>query len=264
MERDSGYTARCRPPRGTQFPRAAVGGAPTRPGPARLEGWSRGARRRRRGGWLGWAGLSSVRLGRAGLGWVGSSFLHRSPGRAGSDGAEPRPAHCCLRGGGGSCQPAPSPPVPVAPAVSTGTTSAAEPPRLPPAPAFVARHGQARGGGRRERTSPLQQPGREVGARARGRWGRGGPRGSRPGSAGSGRARPDAPGCRVASCGIFARFRAAGLPPEQHAGAAAERRAARFAPACASEWSVQRWENCSVLGADYFTEGTGKRWNHLS
>lgn len=33
MERDSGYTARCRPPQGTQFPRAAVGGARTRPGP---------------------------------------------------------------------------------------------------------------------------------------------------------------------------------------------------------------------------------------
>lgn len=185
MERGSDYTARCRSPWGAQVPRAAVGEAPTRPGPA----W----------------------LASAPPGWAGSAFSRRSPGQAGSDGAEPPPAHCCLRGGGVSRQPAPSPPVPVpvAPAVPTGTASAAEPRvsrRLRLSRPVTDRREQAA-------ASPLPQPG-EVGVRARGRRGRGGPRGSRgsrPGSASGGRARPDAPGCWVASCGISARFSTLGL-----------------------------------------------------
>lgn len=183
MERGSGGTVRCRSPWGA----GPEGSRRRGSDPARPLG---GVERR---GTKAPAGrLLSARLGsarRAGLGWAGSAFPHGSPGRAGSDGAEPPPAHCCLRGGGVRRQPAPCPPVPVpiAPAVSTGTTSAAEPPRLPPAPAFLARHGQARGGGRREQTSPLPQPGRWR-RRHRGSWSAGGREGGGEGAA------PGAPG----------------------------------------------------------------------
>lgn len=152
MERGSGYPARCRSPWGAQVPRAAVGRAPARPA---WSGVSGGARTLQRGGWLG-----SARLGRAGMGWAVSAFPHRSPGGQGAT-ARSLPRPIVAPRGGVSRQPAPSPPVPVlvptAPAVSTGTASAAEPPRLPAAPAFLARHS---GLGRREQTSPLPQPGR--------------------------------------------------------------------------------------------------------
>lgn len=254
MERGSGYPARCRSPWGAQVPRAAVGGAPARPA---WSGVSGGARRRERGGWLG-----SAWLGWDGMGWAGLSaaFPTEAPGgQAATARSLPRPIVAPRRRR--------EPPARALPAGADRTcrvhghslrSGAPAPPGGSgfPGPSLGAREEGADIPAAAARPVAEAPPGKlKRGRRARGRRGRGG-----PGAPGRGPMLRDAGRRPVGS--VPGSEQLAG--PRGSTRAAGERRAPRFAPACGSECSAQRWENCRVLQVNCFTEGTRKRWNHLS
>lgn len=164
MERGSGGTARCRSPWGAQVPRAAVGGAPTRPGPVPRRG---GAARHEGAGGAAW-------LGRAGLGWRRVSPRKPRAGRERRRGASPGPLLPPRRRREAPARALPA--VPIAPAVPTGTTSAAEP--------RASRRLRLSWPGTEEgQTSPPPQPQPQPGRRRR-----------RPGEVERGRRGRDGPG----------------------------------------------------------------------